>query len=82
MIGATAGRLTKYVRVATASTVFQSTPVFDQMIVATLAQKIVDGDSILVIIVRDAYWEEGLNPSSSEEDYQQVGILGYAKGRN
>ena len=44
-------------------------------------EKIMDGDSILAIVIRDEDWEEGLNFVSSEEDYQQVGIWGYNKGK-
>ena len=44
-------------------------------------EKIMDGDSILAIIIRDEDWEEGLNFISSEGDYQQVGIWGYNKGK-
>jgi hypothetical protein len=44
-------------------------------------EKIVDGDSTLAIIIRNADWETGLNFVSSGEDYQQVGIWGYNKGQ-
>ena len=44
-------------------------------------EKIMDGDLILAIVIRDADWEERLNFISSDEDYQQVGIWGYNKGR-
>lgn len=44
-------------------------------------EKIMNEDLILAIIIRDADWEEGLNFVSSEEDYQQVGIWGYNKGK-
>jgi len=44
-------------------------------------EKIMDGDLILAIIIRDEDWEEGLNFVSSEEDYLQVGIWGYNKGK-
>lgn len=44
-------------------------------------EKIMDGDLILAIIIRDADWEEGLHFVSSNEDYQQVGIWGYTKGQ-
>jgi len=45
-------------------------------------EKIMDGDLILAIIIRDADWEEGLNFVSSDYDYQQVGIWGYDKGQS
>ena len=44
-------------------------------------EKIMDGDLILAIVIRDEVWEEGLNFISSDEDYQQVGIWGYDKGK-
>jgi hypothetical protein len=44
-------------------------------------EKIMDGDLILAIIIRNADWEEGLNFISSEEDYQQVGTWGYNRGK-
>lgn len=44
-------------------------------------EKIMDGDLILAVIIRDTDWEEGLNFVSSEGDYQQVGIWGYDKGK-
>lgn len=44
-------------------------------------EKIRDGDLILAIVIRDEVWEEGLNFVSSDEDYQQVGIWGYDKGK-
>lgn len=44
-------------------------------------ERIVDGDLTLAIIIRNADWEEGLNFVSSDEDYIQVGIWGYDKGR-
>lgn len=44
-------------------------------------ERIMDGDLILAIIIRNADWEEGLNFVSSDEDYQQVGIWGYNKGK-
>ena len=44
-------------------------------------EKIMDGGSILAIVIREVDWEEGLNFVSSEEDYQQVGIWGYDKGK-
>ena len=44
-------------------------------------EKIVDGNLILAIIIRGEDWEEGLNFVSSEEDYLQVGIWGYNKGK-
>jgi len=43
-------------------------------------EKIMNGDLILAIIIRNTDWEEELNFVSSEEDYQQVGIWGYNKG--
>lgn len=45
-------------------------------------EKIMDEDLVLAIIIRDADWEEGLSFVSSDMDYQQVGIWGYAKGQN
>lgn len=42
-------------------------------------EKIMDGNLILAIIIRDTDWEEGLNFISSNEDYLQVGIWGYDK---
>ena len=44
-------------------------------------ETIMDGDSILAIVIRGEDWEEGLNFVSSEGDYQQVGIWGYDKGK-
>ena len=44
-------------------------------------EKIMDGDLILAIVIRNADWEEGLNFVSSEEDYLQVGIWGYNKDK-
>ena len=44
-------------------------------------EKIMDGDSILAIVIRGEDWEEGLSFVSSKEDYQQVGIWGYNKGK-
>ena len=44
-------------------------------------EKIMDKDLVLAIIIRDGDWEEGLNFVSSEEDYQQVGIWKYNKGK-
>jgi len=44
-------------------------------------EKIMDGGLILAIVIRNADWEEGLNFVSSEEDYLQVGIWGYNKGK-
>ena len=44
-------------------------------------EKIMDMDLILAIVIRGEDWEEGLNFISSEEDYQQVGIWGYNKGK-
>ena len=44
-------------------------------------EKIIDGDSTLAIVIRGEDWEEGLNFVSSDEDYQQVGIWGYNKGK-
>ena len=44
-------------------------------------EKIMNEDSILAIIIRNTDWEEGLNFVSSDEDYQQVGIWGYNKGK-
>ena len=44
-------------------------------------EKIMDGDLVLAIVIRNADWEEGLNFVSSEGDYQQVGIWGYDKGK-
>ena len=44
-------------------------------------EKIMDGDSVLAIIIRDADWEEGLKFVSSDDDYQQVGTWGYNKGQ-
>jgi len=44
-------------------------------------EKIMDGDLILAIVIRNTDWEEGLNFVSSEEDYLQVGIWGYNKGK-
>ena len=44
-------------------------------------EKIMDGDSVLAIVIRNADWEEGLNFISSDEDYQQVGVWGYKKGK-
>ena len=44
-------------------------------------EKIMDEDSILAIVIREKDWEERLNFVSSEEDYQQVGIWGYNKGK-
>jgi hypothetical protein len=44
-------------------------------------EKIMDMDLILAIVIRGKDWEEGLNFISSEEDYQQVGIWGYDKGK-
>jgi len=44
-------------------------------------EKIMDGDSTLAIVVREEDWEEGLNFVSSKEEYQQVGIWGYNKGK-
>ena len=44
-------------------------------------ERIMDGDSVLAIIIRDADWEEGLNFISSESDYQQVGTWGYNRGQ-
>ena len=44
-------------------------------------EKIMDGDLILAIVIRNSDWEEGLNFVSSEEDYLQVGIWGYNKGK-
>lgn len=44
-------------------------------------EKIMDGDLTLAIVIRDEDWEEGLNFVSSEEDYQQVGIWEYNKGK-
>ena len=43
--------------------------------------KIMDGNLVLAIIVRDADWEDGLNFISSENDYQQVGTWGYNRGQ-
>ena len=45
-------------------------------------EKIMDKDLILAIIIREGDWEEGLNFVSSDDDYQQVGIWGYEKGKN
>jgi hypothetical protein len=44
-------------------------------------EKIMDGDSILAIVIREEDWGEGLNFVSSEEDYLQVGIWGYNQGK-
>ena len=44
-------------------------------------EKIMDMDLILAIVIRGEDWEEGLNFISSEENYQQVGIWGYNKGK-
>ena len=44
-------------------------------------EKIMDGDLVLAIIIRDEDWEEGLSFVSSEGDYQQVGIWGYNQGK-
>ena len=44
-------------------------------------EKIVSGDLVLAIVIRGDDWEEGLNFVSSDEDYQQVGVWGYDKGR-
>lgn len=44
-------------------------------------EKIMDGNLILAIIIRERDWEKGLNFVSSDEDYQQVGIWGYDKGK-
>ena len=43
-------------------------------------EKIVDGDSVLAIVIRNSDWEDGLNFISSDGDYQQVGTWGYSKG--
>lgn len=45
------------------------------------AEKIVDGNLTLAIIIRSDDWEDGLSFVSSETDYQQVGIWGYGKGK-
>ncbi|MFC1864240.1 hypothetical protein ACFLYG_00205 [Chloroflexota bacterium] len=45
------------------------------------AQKIVDEDLVLAIILRDVDWEDGLTFVSSDEDYQQVGTWRYSKGQ-
>lgn len=44
-------------------------------------ERIEDGNETLALVVRDKDWEEGLNFVSSEENYQQVGIWGYNKGK-
>ena len=44
-------------------------------------EKIMDEDLTLAIVIREGDWEEGLNFVSSEEDYLQVGIWGYNKGK-
>lgn len=44
-------------------------------------EKIMDGDLLLAIIIRDADWEEGSNFASSDDDYQQVGTWGYNRGK-
>lgn len=44
-------------------------------------EKIMDEDLVLAIIVREGDWEKGLNFVSSNEDYQQLGIWGYDKGK-
>lgn len=44
-------------------------------------EKVMDGNSVLALVIRDADWEKGLNFVSSESDYQQVGIWGYEKGQ-
>ena len=44
-------------------------------------EKITDNGQVLVIVIRDAKWEKGLNFLSAEEDFQQVGIWGYDKGQ-
>lgn len=44
-------------------------------------EKIMDGDLILAIVIRDTDWENGLNFVSADDDYQQVGIWGYNKGQ-
>lgn len=44
-------------------------------------EKVVDGDSVLAIVIRDADWKDGLNFISADGDYQQVGIWGYHKGQ-
>jgi len=44
-------------------------------------EKIIDGETILAIIVRNDDWQDGLNFISSEKDYAQVGFWDYKKGQ-
>jgi len=44
-------------------------------------ERIVDGDLVLAIILRDGDWEEGLNFITSSKDYLQVGFWGYHKNK-
>lgn len=43
-------------------------------------EKIVDGDLVLAMVIRNSSWEEGLHFASSNGDFQQVGMWGYNKG--
>jgi hypothetical protein len=44
-------------------------------------ERIEERNITLALVIRDEYWKEGLNFVSSDEDYQQVGIWEYNKGK-
>lgn len=46
-----------------------------------ITEKIMDGNTILATLIRGEDWGAGLNFVSSENDYVQVGIWGYEKGK-
>jgi hypothetical protein len=45
-------------------------------------ERIADGNKTLAMVIRAKDWEAGLHFVSSEEDYQQVGLWGYDRGKN
>lgn len=44
-------------------------------------EKIKDENTVLVLIIRGSDWEKGLNFVSEEQDFIQVGIWKYEKGK-
>lgn len=44
-------------------------------------EKIIDNGVVLAIIVRDEHWERGSHFISAPEDFQQVGLWDYDRGK-